>query len=157
VKINNLGVILFSTIVMSGCHDEEKQNSINRKVALAQAKNAFFDVIQAAKTLSQEVDICSLESKSFRKCEPGTNGVPENVLKGKSPNNSISTVTTMIEKNGDEDFTAIISSTAVGGEASVEGLHGENYTLIGRIDKQTGYAVWKVDPASTCLSAELCS
>jgi PBP1b-binding outer membrane lipoprotein LpoB len=157
VKIKNLGVLLFSIIVISGCHDEEKQNLSKRNEALVQAKNSFFDVVQAVKTLSQEVDVCSLETKSFRRCEAGTNGVPENVLKGKSRNKYISTLTSTIEKNGDDDFTAVISSAAVGGESAVEGLHGETYTLKGRIDKQTGYAVWKVDAASTCLSAGLCS
>jgi hypothetical protein len=157
VKIKNLVVLMFSVISISGCHDEKEQNLQKQKEALVQSKNSFFDVIQAAKALSQELEVCSLETKSFRLCESGTNGVPENVLKGKARNKYISTVTTTIEKDVDDSFTATISSEAVGAGASVEGLNGETYILKGSIDKRTGYAQWKIDPASTCLKAGLCS
>ena len=119
------------------------------KDTLAAARNQFADVKLAAGPLKQQVELCFFDTGSLTSCSDDQKGLGWD-LKRAVDDTADQHIAGVSVKNGK------ITLTSRG--ISVSGKDSFSLILVSALTKENGSDVvsWKVDPASTCMSAGLC-
>jgi type IV pilus assembly protein PilA len=110
-------------------------------------KAKFTEVILATANHKVAIELCLQDQAGvYANCAADSNGVPGNITTAQGRVASVTTNATTNE----------ITAVAVGGagNAAVDGLNGEDYKLTPTF--AGGKVTWALNPASTCITANLC-
>lgn len=110
-------------------------------------KAKFTEVVESTGAVKLAVELCAQDTNDIATCNAGSNGVPDKLL---TPSKYVAEVNTAL---------GVITAKATDGGGT--GLAGETYILTPDFTPSSSTAIatpvkWSVDPASTCLTNNLC-